>query len=183
MCSTSYRPQLILLMMAMFVMFSTAANAELKHVSPMGFVSTHELFLNATPAQSYSALVDHVGEWWDASHSFAGQAQAFMIDDVAGGCFCEVSGDIRVQHMQVVNVQKGRLLVMRGGLGPLQSMAVTGSMRFAFEDHEKGTRLTYTYAVGGYAPQGLEALAEPVDQVQLGQLKRLQAYIDKHLGD
>ena len=104
MCSTSYRPQLILLMMAMFVMFSTAANAELKHVSPMGFVSTHELFLNATPAQSYSALVDHVGEWWDASHSFAGQAQAFMIDDVAGGCFCEVSGDIRVQHMHVHNL-------------------------------------------------------------------------------
>ena len=40
------------------------------------------------------------------------------------------------------------------------------------------TRLQYRYAVGGYSPEGLAELAVPVDQVQLGQLQRLQRYVE-----
>ena len=64
-----------------------------------------------------------------------------------------------------------------GGLGPLQSMAVYGSMVFTFAAHREGTELRYRYSVGGYAPDGLAMLAEPVDRVQLGQLQRLQQFI------
>jgi hypothetical protein len=39
------------------------------------------------------------------------------------------------------------------------------------------TRLDYRYVVSGFAPGGLVGLAEPVDQVQLGQLERLAAYL------
>ena len=79
--------------------------------------------------------------------------------------------------MWVVNVQRGRSITLRGGLGPLQSMAVTGAMTFVFEPHPQGTLLKYSYQVGGYLPGGLQALAGPVDQVQLGQLQRLQAFL------
>lgn len=158
---------------------SGVAFAEVEHVSPHGFVSTHELALDATPAESYRAFVQDVAQWWDATHSYSGEASAFSIDDQAGGCFCETTGDIRVQHMRVVNVHKGRSITMLGGLGPLQSMAVHGSMSFVFLPGDTGTTLQYQYSVGGYLPGGLESLAGPVDQVQLSQLKRLQAYLAK----
>ena len=48
----------------------------------------------------------------------------------------------------------------------------------AFAPHPEGTLLNYRYAVGGYVPGGLEPLAEPVDRVQLGQLMRLQQFVD-----
>lgn len=154
------------------------ARAEVTQASAQGFVSEHQLVLKTSPSEAYKALVEDVALWWDASHSFGGQASAFSIDDRAGGCFCEESEDVSVQHMRVVNAQWGKQLVLHGGLGPLQTMAVTGSMSFSFEPHAEGTLLKYSYSVGGYLPGGLQGLAGPVDQVQLGQLQRLQAYIE-----
>ena len=55
--------------------------AEVVDVSPQGFVSKHELVLVASPEAGYRALVEEVDQWWDASHSFAGDASAFRIDD------------------------------------------------------------------------------------------------------
>ncbi|MFT7654734.1 MAG: hypothetical protein ACI9UU_003855 [Candidatus Azotimanducaceae bacterium] len=153
------------------------SSAQVTHASEFGFVSEHELILTATPAESYSAFVHEIASWWDANHSYSGQAQAFRIEDKAGGCFCETTGDVEVQHMRVVNVARGRSLTMVGGLGPLQAMAVQGSMSFNFLPHADGTRLVYEYHVGGYLPGGLAPLAEPVDRVQLSQLKRLQNFL------
>jgi hypothetical protein len=68
---------------------------------------------------------------------------------------------------------------MIGGLGPLQSMAVNGSMTFTLSQADNGgTKLEYEYAVGGYSPDGLEGIAGPVDRVQLEQLQRLQHFIE-----
>ena len=166
-----------LLAVTVLMVLPPLASAEISHASEHGFVSEHELVLAAPPAEAYRALVQDVARWWDASHSFGLRASAFSIDDRAGGCFCEVVGDVAVEHMRVVNVERGKSLVLRGGLGPLQSMAVTGSMSFQFVPHAEGTLLRYKYSVGGYLPGGLAELAQPVDQVQLGQLKRLQAFV------
>ena len=155
--------------------------AEVTASSPSGFVSKHELFLPVAPARAYQALVQDVSQWWDASHSYSGDAAAFSMADVAGGCFCEVKGDVRVEHMRVVNVQQGKSITLQGGLGPLQSLAVQGSMTFQFEAAEQdgvaGTTLRYVYHVSGWRPGGLKDWAGPVDQVQLGQLLRLQKYL------
>ena len=156
--------------------------AEVVDVSPQGFVSKHELVLVASPEAGYRALVEEVDQWWDASHSFAGDASAFRIDDVAGGCFCEINGDTEVVHLTVVNVSRGKSITFRGGLGPLQAMAVTGAMTFAFAEHEQGSTLKYSYSVGGYIPGGLDQLANAVDQVQLGQLLRLQKFLAERAG-
>lgn len=154
------------------------AMAEVTAKSPAGFVSEHTLILAAPPKEAMTRFAEDVHLWWDASHSFAGSAAAFSMTLKAGGCFCETSADgVSVEHLRVVNVQPGRSVTFHGGLGPLQSMAVSGVMLFQFLPHEEGTQLKYRYAVGGYHPDGLEFLAGPVDQVQLGQLQRLQHYL------
>jgi len=84
-----------------------------------------------------------------------------------------------VRHMQVVFADPGKQLRLSGGLGPLQAMGVAGSMSFVLIAQGEGTRLMYRYEVGGYTAGGLAALAGPVDQVQLGQLNRLKAYVEE----
>ena len=143
-----------------------------------GFVSEHELVLQAIPLEAYAALTRDVHLWWDGAHSFGGSAAGFSLDASAGGCLCEaLPRGGSVEHLRVVNAQPGVALTLQGGLGPLQSMAVTGSMSFVFAAHPEGSVLRYRYAVGGYAPGGLAGLAEAVDRVQLGQLQRLQQFI------
>jgi uncharacterized protein YndB with AHSA1/START domain len=155
------------------------ANAEVTARGADGFVSKHQLVIAAPRARVFQALTDEVGRWWNPEHSYSGVAANFSIEARAGGCFCERLKDGSVAHMTVVFVDRDSTLRMLGGLGPLQAMAVSGSMTFALTDAESGaTRLVYEYAVGGYSPDGLGAIAEPVDRVQLGQLKRLQRFIE-----
>lgn len=152
--------------------------------SPDGFVSEHVLDIRATPAEVYAALTDDVGRWWDAEHSYTGDAHNFSLDAKAGGCFCEdFPNGGSIQHMRVLYADPGKYLRMEGGLGPLQSIPVTGVMDFEFVANGQGTRLTYRYSVHGPVSAGVEGMAEPVDAVQLGQLKRLQAYVEGNSGE
>lgn len=156
-----------------------AVNADVTDVSDMGFTSRHTLTITADRARVYAALTAEVARWWDPRHSFGGSAKAFSIDARPGGCFCEALPDGGVVHMVVVYVNPGRELRMRGELGPLQTMAVTGSMQFVLEDAEAGTtKLRYAYAVGGYSADGLAGISAAVDLVQLGQLQRLKRFIE-----
>ena len=131
------------------------------------------------PEAVYRALTQEVAAWWDGDHSWSGDAANFSMDAQAGGCFCETLPDGgSVEHMRVVFAQPGRLLRLRGGLGPLQGLGVTGTMDFRLEDDgHGGTRLKYRYGVGGFVPGGLASMAEPVDLVQLHQLERLAEYL------
>src|SRR5262249_11154888 len=146
--------------------------------SPAGFVSEWQLTIAAPRERVFRALTEEVGRWWDPAHSYSHEAANFSIDARPGGCFCERLSDGGVAHMTVVFVKHNALLRMVGGLGPLQSMAVSGSMTFTLTDAGNGTLLKYQYAVGGYAADGVDQLAEPVDRVQQGQLLRLQRYIE-----
>lgn len=154
------------------------AYADVTASSANGFISQHEFTIAAAREKVFHALTAEVDHWWDAVHSYSGDAANFSIDARAGGCFCEKLKDGDVTHMTVVFVARNKQLRMLGGLGPLQGMAVNGSMTFSLSDEGAGTRLSYTYAVGGYTPDGLDKLAEPVDRVQLGQLQRLQRYVE-----
>lgn len=153
--------------------------AEVTAAAADGFVSEHTLVLEADSARAYRALTEEVSSWWDASHSYSGEAANFSLDARAGGCFCEVLPDGgSVEHMHVVFAEPGRQLRMQGGLGPLQAMGLSGSMTFELSPDGSGrTVLRYRYVVSGASISGLAALAEPVDRVQLGQLMRLAAYL------
>jgi hypothetical protein len=68
--------------------------------------------------------------------------------------------------------------VLSGGLGPLQSMAATGSLSFQLAAAPGGTRLDVTYAVTGYLAAGMNSLAGPVDAVLMEQITRFKNYIE-----
>ena len=167
-----------------FAVFNAAfiplfTHAEVSAVSEHGFVSEHQLVLAAPPHIAMQKFIEDVHLWWDGSHSFSGSASGFSMQAVAGGCFCESSANgVSVEHLRVVNVVPGHSITLHGGLGPLQGMAVAGSMSLQFKPHKQGSELFYKYSVGGFLPGGLQVLAQPVDQVQLGQLERLQKYIE-----
>ena len=82
--------------------------------------------------------------------------------------------------MTVIYADSGKMLRMSGGLGPLQALAVTGTMTFTFVDTNGTTRLELTYTVGGYlaGPDGIGALAKPVDAVLTGQVMRLKRFAE-----
>ena len=171
------------LVAAVAVLTVATVRADVSAVSDAGFVSEHTVILAAPPAEAYQALTAQISQWWDAAHSYSGKAENFSLDATAGGCFCEqLPGGGSVMHMMVVYADPGVLLRLVGGLGPLQGMGVSGSMDFALEPNPasadgSSTLLQYRYVVHGYVPGGMEAFASAVDQVQLGQLLRLQAYL------
>lgn len=152
--------------------------AEVTAKSAAGFVSVHRLELAAAPERAYEALTREVAQWWNAEHSYSGEAANFTLDARPGGCFCEALPGGGVEHMRVVHAAPGQRLYLSGGLGPLQALGASGTMSFRLEPSSTGTTLHYRYAVSGFAESGLEALADPVDQVQLEQLQRLQRYLD-----
>ena len=95
------------------------------------------------------------------------------------GCFCESIPDGGgVVHLTVTFVNPNVLLRMTGGLGPLGLMGVDGNLTWEFFEAEAGTRVKFAYAVGGYAPDGLEAIAPAVDYVIGEALQRLKAYVE-----
>lgn len=146
--------------------------------APGGFVVAEVLTLEAPPARAFEALTEEVGAWWDVAHSYSGDGANLTLDASAGGCFCErLPGGGGVEHMRVVFAAPGKTLRLEGGLGPLRQMGAYGVMEFQLEPADDGARLTFRYTVSGYAPDGLDAVAEPVDRVLRGQLSRLADYL------
>ena len=152
--------------------------ADVVDVGATGFTVTIVRHVAAPPANVFATAVA-VGTWWGSDHTFSGVAANLKIDPRPGGCWCEqlLNGG-GVRHMEVVYLAPGKTLVMHGGIGPLQSMAIAGSMVFQFAAAEGGTRLTVSYAVVGYRAEGLNTLAPIVDKVLTGQITRLKNYAE-----
>lgn len=157
--------------------FTHNAIAEVTDADKHGFTSVNEVTVDATRAEAWVAAVDRIGEWWNPDHTISGNAALLSIDARPLGCFCESTGG-GVVHLLVTTVSEHINLRMTGGLGPLGLMGVNGNMTWEFFDVEGGTRIRFTYAVGGYAPDGLDAIAESVDHVIAGALSLLKAHID-----
>jgi uncharacterized protein YndB with AHSA1/START domain len=157
---------------------ASPAAAAVRDAAPGGFVVVQERQVAATPAAVFDRLMD-VAAWWDPDHTYSGSADNLSMEPGADGCFCEtLPGGGRVRHMTVAYVAPGTRLRLTGGLGPLQQLAVTGSMTFDLEAADGGTALRLTYRVAGWDPDGLEALSKPVDLVLGGQLDRLVRLVE-----
>ena len=160
-------------------LWSSAARADVLDSSAGGFTIKIVVQVPAPAATVYRAIVDRVGAWWDSNHTWSGSASNLSIDATAGGCFCErLPNGGGVRHMTVVYVDPGKLLRLNGGLGPMQDMAVSGSMTWKLAETEGRTALEVTYKVGGYMPGGLDAVAKPVDGVLTGQIHRLKKFVE-----
>ncbi|HUA01747.1 MAG TPA: SRPBCC family protein [Candidatus Aquilonibacter sp.] len=143
-----------------------------------GFTVKISANIHAAPADVFSHIMQ-VGQWWNPEHTYSGDAHNLSIEGHPGGCFCErLGGQGSVRHMEVIFVAPGKVLRFTGGLGPLQSLAATGTLTFSLAAAEDGTKLDVTYAVGGYFPQGMNTLAAPVNEVLTEQINRLKSYIE-----
>jgi len=169
----------ILLAAGCVLLWSSAVRADVVDSSASGFTVKIAVQVAAPATNVYRALVDRVGAWWDSTHTWSGSASNLSIEAAPGGCFCErLPNGGGVRHMTVVYVDPGKLLRLNGGLGPLQDMAVAGSMTFKLTESAGKTSLEVTYKVGGYAPGGLESIAKPVDGVLTVQILRLKKFVE-----
>ena len=77
--------------------------------------------------------------------------------------------------MRVIFAQPGKVLRMQGALGPLQSEAVIGTLTVAMEPTKEGqgTKLSFSYVVGGYMRYKVAEIAPAVDKVLGEQFKSL----------
>jgi hypothetical protein len=97
----------------------------------------------------------------------------------AGGCFCEAipggagAAPGQVEHMRVLYVAPASALRLSGGLGPLQSEAVTAVLTMTLAPEGEMTRISWDYVVGGFMRMPMGELAPLVDQVVGEQLLRL----------
>ena len=144
-----------------------------------GFTVKLELNIQAPPQEVYGRLVHRVGDWWNPMHTFSGDSHNLSIDDKAMGCFCEkLSDGGSVRHLEVVYADPGKQLVFSGGLGPLQSIAATGSLTIQLAAAGSGTKLGVMYTVTGYLLAGMNTLAAPVDYVLTEQFTRLKSLVE-----
>lgn len=155
------------------------AAAEVLDAAPGGFTVQHERLIAADRAMTWVAALS-IGDWWSDDHTVAGDAARMRIDPRPLGCFCEyLGGDDGVVHLTVTSVSSEVMLRMTGGLGPLGLMGVNGNMTWEFFDDVAGTRVRFTYAVGGYYDQGLDTIAAPVDAVIGDALERLKTFAER----
>jgi uncharacterized protein YndB with AHSA1/START domain len=144
-----------------------------------GFTVKLEFNIQAPPQKVYRQLVHDVGDWWNSMHSFSGDAHNLSIDDKAMGCFCEkLPSGGSVKHLEVVYADPGKKLVFSGALGPLQSIAATGSLIIQLSAAGDGTKLSVDYTVTGYMAAGMNTWAAPVDSVLNEQFTRLKSLVE-----
>jgi hypothetical protein len=171
----------VLLRTGLFVLalFSSHAFAEVENAGAGGFTVVNEALIDASGDVVWAAAIDDISLWWSSDHTVSGDANRLSITAIPQGCFCESFGPgAGVVHMGITMVSPGVVIRMTGGLGPLGLMGVSGNMTWEFEARESGTRVIFTYAVGGYMPDGLDTIAAPVDNVIGEALARLKALIE-----
>jgi hypothetical protein len=152
------------------------ALADVVSATPGGFEVKETAHVASAPDKAYAVLLTP-SHWWNSDHTYSGNAGNLTLDARAGGCWCEALPDGgSVQHMVVTYLSPGKVLRLRGGLGPLGSMPVEGVMTWTLKSAGGGTDIALSYAVSGTAPQGFDSLAKAVDGVlaeALGRLKKL----------
>jgi len=174
----------VFLFAALLMVTSSPAFADVKAASDAGFNSVHIATVNATPEEIWKRLLTPK-DYWNKAHSWSGSSAGFYIDAQANGCFCElfqeadVNGKLKtvgsVEHMRVIFAQPGKVLRMQGALGPLQSEAVFGTLTVAMEPAKDnaGTRVSFSYVVGGYMRYKVSEIAPAVDKVLGEQFKKM----------
>jgi hypothetical protein len=159
---------------------SFPAAAEVTDEAISGFTSRNEVEVAADSHEVWRVMIQP-GLWWNSDHTYSGDARNMTLVASPGGCFCEAipTGSATaagsIEHMRVIYAAPGATLRLSGGLGPLQSQAVTGILTMSLEPSGEGTRIAWEYTVGGYLRLPVDTTAPLVDGVVGEQLDRLAA--------
>ncbi|HZZ94901.1 MAG TPA: SRPBCC domain-containing protein [Usitatibacter sp.] len=171
-----------MLLVAPLLLLASQSWAKTSDISPSAFLASFHEEVDATPEQSWQALV-RVAGWWSAAHTYSGDAANLTLDARAGGCWCERWGANSVQHARVLVAMPGKLLRLEGALGPFQALGATGILTFTLLPHGSGTSLDVTYRVRATPDAAMDKLAPAVDQVLGEQVRRLAGSLVKQDGE
>lgn len=177
--------RLIASAISVMLLLATPAAAEVTASSEAGFVSRNSVDVRVTPEEAWNTLIAP-GGWWNGEHTYSGDPSNMSIDARAGGCFCEKLPRTKdaytneragsIEHMRVIYADPGKVLRLSGGLGPLQSEALNGTLTVTLKPGEGGvTHIVWEYVIGGYMRYKTEEIAAGVDKVMAEQLGRLAA--------
>jgi uncharacterized protein YndB with AHSA1/START domain len=157
---------------------SYPAGAAVVDVAPNGFTVRVSAHIAAKPTSVYAALITPA-RWWSSDHTFSGDAAHLSLDAKAGGCWCEkLPGGGSVSHLTVVYADPGKVLRLRGALGPFLGYAVDGAMTWSLKAGGDGTDLSLEYTLGGYIKDGFQPLSKAADGVLGDQVARLKRLIE-----
>ena len=164
-------------------------SAEIVETSDTHFVTRDSAVVDANAADVWMALISPA-KWWTDAHSWSGDAANMTLVPQGGGCFCErlVSADSEnssalagsARHMTVIMADPGKVLRMRGGLGPLQSEPADGVLTISLAPEGADgtqTRITWEYVVGGAMRYPIATIAPAVDGVMSQQLAGLATHL------
>jgi hypothetical protein len=166
-------------MLWVVLLSAMSAHAEVADSSAFGFTIKRSTTVNASAEKIYRNLVEDVGRWWDSAHTFSGDAKNLFMESKANGCFCEhLPNGGSVRHMTIVLWEPAKRLRLTGGLGPLQSLAVVGTLSWELKAVAESTEIEMIYTVGGYAPGGLQGMGTAVEEVLGVQLQRFKTYAE-----
>jgi uncharacterized protein YndB with AHSA1/START domain len=146
------------------------ARAEVTDRHADGFTLRMSAPVRAGWGQAFIA-VGAVDQWWNADHTYSGDASNLSLRLEVGACFCEQLADgTTFEHGRVVAVDQRREVRLTAPLGPLNGLATSAVLVFGWNNTIGADQiLTLTYVVEG---EGLGAFAEPVDQVLTDQFTR-----------
>ncbi|MEE4244210.1 MAG: hypothetical protein V2I33_02290 [Kangiellaceae bacterium] len=158
---------------------STNAFADVVNQSKHGFTLSGSINGTLSAKQVWAELIA-IDKWWSDSHTYSGSANNLYLDLYDKNCFCEKWQDNWVEHLRIVNVQPNKILILQGGLGPLQTLAINGSLIIELNSLPTGqTRLNWQYHVVAYDGNNIEQWPTPVDSVITEQMQRLAIRINK----
>ena len=164
--------------LALALALASGAKAEVLSSNANGFEVREMAHVAVKPESVYAAIISP-SHWWDSAHTFSKSAKNLTFEARAGGCWCETLPDGgSVEHLIVVLAMPGKMLRLRGPLGPLQGMGVDAALTWKITAGATGSDVELSYAVGGYAKDGLDKLGGPVDQVLGEQVQRLKQFIE-----
>jgi uncharacterized protein YndB with AHSA1/START domain len=157
------------------VLLPAAAGAEVKLATADALQIEHRFALTLKPLEAWEVLV-HPERYWPSDHTWSGDAKNLRLTPDADGCFCERWTEASAEHGRIVMAVPGRLLRIRGSLGPFQEMAVTGVLTIKLTPQGEGTEAVVTYRLSGDPAHRLADAAAVVDQVvglQFGKFAKL----------
>jgi hypothetical protein len=162
-----------------FALFAaTPTQAEIVTAGPSGFSIRHVAEAPNVSAHLVWAALSDVAKWWDPEHTYSNDARNLTLEPLVNGCFCEKLGLYAgIEHARVVYAEPVKRLRLLGALGPLQEFGLSGSMNWQIDAAGGGSRITFTYNVGGFADRPLSDWAPIVDEVMGAQVARLGRYL------
>jgi uncharacterized protein YndB with AHSA1/START domain len=166
--------------LAFALLCSTAfsATAAVVDVALNGFTVRVTTHIAAPPNRVYAELITPA-HWWSSDHTFSGDAANLSLDAKAGGCWCEkLPGGGSVMHLTVIYADPGKVLRLRGALGPFQGSGVDGAMTWALKASGGGTDLSLVYTLGGYNKDGFGQWSQAADRVLADQVTRLKRFVE-----